>query len=307
MPENENPAPNQQPQPVFVQLPATEPAGDVDVEVLIDAFRSSLKPMLVVVIGVPLLILALSFFMSREYRGEVAVIPVESGASANLVGASGSLGGLAALAGIDLGSDSSGREALAILESRNFLGTFIAERGIEPELAAEARGLLRDEPTRNDVVAFFRDRVLQVIEDSDAGLILIRVQWKDREVAADWANGVVAAVNTHIRARKIAEAEQSIEFLKRERQKSSIVEVQIGIDELIQQQIETIMLANVRTEYAFDVIDPAIVPDEDDYVRPRHAAWTSIAFVAMLLLSVTWVVLRALVGTSARGAARPDR
>ena len=50
-----------------------------------------------------------------------------------------------------------------------------------------------------------------------------------------------------------------------------MVGVQQAIYRLIEEQINTVMLANVREEYAFKVIDPAVVPDIDQYEWPKRA------------------------------------
>ena len=48
------------------------------------------------------------------------------------------------------------------------------------------------------------------------------------------------------------------------------MELQQSIYELIEEQIKRIMLANVRDEYAFQVVDPAAIPDNRYFVRPKR-------------------------------------
>ena len=73
-----------------------------------------------------------------------------------------------------------------------------------------------------------------------------------------------------MRDRAIGEARRSLDYLNRELDKTQIVELRNPIYRLIENRINTVMLANVRDEYAFRIIDRATPPDSDDYSRPLH-------------------------------------
>ena len=60
----------------------------------------------------------------------------------------------------------------------------------------------------------------------------------------------------------MAEAGKSIEYLKQQVANTSLADLQAMFFELIQSQTETVMLAEVRPEYVFKTIDPAVVPEE---------------------------------------------
>jgi uncharacterized protein involved in exopolysaccharide biosynthesis len=52
------------------------------------------------------------------------------------------------------------------------------------------------------------------------------------------------------------------------------------------------MLANVREEYAFRVVDPASVPDADKYVWPRRALILALGLVVSGMGALGWVFAR---------------
>ena len=60
----------------------------------------------------------------------------------------------------------------------------------------------------------------------------------------------------------VTEATKSIEYLKQQVANTSLAELQAMFFELIQSQTETVMLAEVRPEYVFKTIDPAVAPEE---------------------------------------------
>ena len=66
-----------------------------------------------------------------------------------------------------------------------------------------------------------------------------------------------------------SEAEKSIEYLKQQVANTSLADLQAMFFELIQSQTETVMLAEVRPEYVFKTIDPAVVPEEKS--KPSRA------------------------------------
>ena len=120
---------------------------------------------------------------------------------------------------------------------------------------------------------------MDVAENKDTGTIAVSIDLKDRFVAAQWANSIVSLLNEKVRDRVAAEAQRSMSYLSGELDKASSVELRQVIHRLIEAQIETIMLANVRKDFVFRVIDPAVVQDADYYVSPRRVL---LAFIGLL-------------------------
>ena len=79
-----------------------------------------------------------------------------------------------------------------------------------------------------------------------------------------------------------------------ELEKTSVVGTRNAIYSLMETQIQNIMLANVRKEFAFKVIDPAVVLDDDDFFRPDRLVLAILGLAAGLTLSVflaLWLAL----------------
>ena len=69
-------------------------------------------------------------------------------------------------------------------------------------------------------------------------------------------------MNAAVKAQDVDEATRSIAYLKEQAANTSLADLQTMFFELIQSQTETVMLAEVRPEYVFKTIDPAVVPEE---------------------------------------------
>ena len=237
-----------------------------------------------------------AFVMTPVYRATVVMVPVETGEGQNSLGSLvGQLGGLASLAGVAMNDGTDAEEAIATLTSRFFTTKFIVEHDLLPVLFAsmwdaENQDWLVENP---DEVASLTDgfmlmdsSIRSVVRDRDTGLLSLQIDWEDPELAADWANQMVDMINLHLRDQAISEAQDSITYLNLELEKTSVVGTRNAIYSLMETQIQNIMLANVRKEFAFKVIDPAVVLEDDDFFRPNRPVLAILGLAVGFALSV---------------------
>lgn len=244
-----------------------------------------------------------SYIFKLWYRSTVVTMsaPEDRNASA-LTQAAAQFGGLASLAGIRLPSSGTTRtEALATLKAKGFAAEFISKRRLLPLLFAHQWDAqkntwsvpLQDVPTLDDAVELFERRVLNVKEDPKTGLIEVVIDWRDRNLAASWANDLVVEANARVRNRAIDEAQRSLRFLNAELERSQLVETRQAISRLIESQVNSVTLANSREQYALIVIDPAQPSGFDRYVRPNRLAFAAFGALALVLLVSGWRLARA--------------
>ena len=107
---------------------------------------------------------------------------------------------------------------------------------------------------------------------------------------------IVTKANLSLRETAINDAAQSIKFLKNELEKTDVVEVRRAIYSVMEQQLQQIMLANVREQFAFKVIDPAVAPEPDDFVAPRRLLIVVVATVLGGGLAVLYILLSGRLG-----------
>jgi uncharacterized protein involved in exopolysaccharide biosynthesis len=218
----------------------------------------------------------LSFTLTPKYRSEVVVFPASS--SGGMGDLSGQLGGLASLAGINIGGGGGKKsdEALEFLRSRTFTAGFIERHGLMPVLFAKqwdpSRNQWRDPndvPTIAEGVGKFSKKIRQIAEDKRTGVVTLSIIWSDRVAAAQWANALIAEADKALRDRAIAEQDRSVEYLKSESARTSTVEIGTAISKLMETELKNVMLARTRDSYAFKVIDPAVVSDVRDRDSPN--------------------------------------
>lgn len=244
---------------------------------------------------------AFAFLSTPIYRGTTVFIAAGNNGSALVSGNSsfGQFGGLAALTGLDVGeADPQTQEALAVLKSREFTEAFIRDENLMPDLfptrwdaaAGQWKGPKRKWPTLARAYDYFDKHVRTITRDKLTGLITLDVEWRDPAKAAQWANTLVARVNSEMRARAVERATASVGFLEQELAKTSAVETKQAITRLMETQISQRMLADVTHEYAFRVVDTALPPDRDDVVRPKKVLLLVVGLVLGVMLGA-FVVL----------------
>ena len=222
-----------------------------------------------------------AFLATPIYRAEIQFSPVDDNNSSESL--TTLLPGALRSANLGLFGGSSRRaeiaEGVATLKSPQFTIEFITENDLMPVLFAgrwDAETLdwavddPEDVPTLIDGYAFFNNEIRSVVEGDD-GIITLAIEWRDPDISAGWANKLIAKLNLRLRTRAIDEANQTIEYLEEELKKTNVVEIQQAIYSMMENQIKIGTIANVREEFAFKVISPAIPTDADRFVKPRRA------------------------------------
>lgn len=238
-----------------------------------------------------LLSVAYALSLPNIYRAEVVVVPSEEAQGGGLAGLSGQMGGLAALAGVKLGSAGVDKAtvALEVLSSKKFLADFIQKYQLKAPLIAaerwdyrtdqlvfnsklydetnqawvrEVKSPKQPEPSTWEAVKAFQKDILRVQQDKQTGVIKISIEHYSPTLAAKWVTWLLADLNEYMRLKDQAEAEISIQYLEARLKDTGVVVMQEAISRLIEQQMQVLMLGNVRDEYLFTTVDPAMVPEE---------------------------------------------
>lgn len=223
------------------------------------------------------------------YRAEVIVTEArDMGSGGSGSGLASKLGGLASVAGINLGGAGTGSsvDARAVLASRHLVEEFVKRNNLIPELYAGQK----KPATLWKAVEDFRRNILGMHEDKVKGTITIDIDWRDRTTAARWATGFVALANELVRSRAMQDSERSIAYLNEQIAKTSAVDLRAVMYDLVQVEMKNLALANGRAEYAFTTVDPAVPPEER--IRPRRTIMAALGAVGGFLLGVAIAFLR---------------
>lgn len=242
------------------ELVSVAEEGEIDLAAIVRAAWQH-KVLVAVITGIAgLIAVAVALLTAPIFRADVVVTDVREAGLGAAVSSStlGQLGGLASIAGFNLGATANKTQVnQAVLKSRNLVEQFIQRNGLIDELFEDSD----DEPTLWLAVERFQGGVLRISEDTRQGKTTITMDWKDPEVAAKWANGFIALANDLIRKRALDEATRNVAYLTEQIDKTHVVELQRVMYNLVENETKALMLANARVEYAFQVVDPATAPE----------------------------------------------
>ena len=94
----------------------------------------------------------------------------------------------------------------------------------------------------------------------DKSLVTVELTLYDADNIASILNNLIRGVNSFIREDTIVDTGKNISFLKKEINKTILSDSKDMLYRLIEQQTQSIMLANTREDFAFRIIDPAMDP-----------------------------------------------
>jgi uncharacterized protein involved in exopolysaccharide biosynthesis len=243
---------------------------------------------------------AAAFIVPKQYQGIVELSPVSPDKGGSFGSSTSEMGGvLGALAGISLGSDSAKSEAIAVLQSESLTDAYIVQNNLLPVLYsddwdAKTNSWKSAKDAGKDTLWManrkFDRNIRKVAANVKTGLITMTITWRDAQVAAQWANGLVRMANDRIRDKAIEQAERNIAYLNEQAEKTNVVEMRQVIFNIMQKELTKAMVARGSEEYAFKVIDPATVPERPS--SPRKTLWILGGGFGGLLLSISAVSIR---------------
>ena len=253
------------------------------------------------------------------YKASTLLAPAsEQGSAGGLAKMAGQFGGLASLAGINLGGGGTDKTGLAleVLKSRLFIENFINKHQLLVPLMAtrnwdintntlilddelynaksntwirEVSAPKKAEPSAWEAFEAFKE-LFSVSSDKETGMITISIEHYSPEIAKQWLLWLVAEINNTMREQDKSEAQRSIDFLSEKLQETQLADMQTVFYQLIEEQTKTIMLAEVSQEYVLKTIDPANAPDEK--AKPKRALIVVLGTMLGGILSVLIVLVR---------------
>ena len=265
-----------------------------------------------------------SLLLPNQYTATALLAPAQS-ESNGLSSTLGQLSGLSSLTGVSIFGQENTESQIAqeIMKSWSFIEMFISDNDLSVEVfAAEGwsrssgklqinhglydiasrEWLLQDDdtdafrpPTSWELFKRFRQMV-SVSEDKKSGLVSVSIEYYSPQMAKDWLDLYVSAINEHMQSRQIAKVSNNIDYLEAQIDKTSIAEMREVFYTIIEEQIKKKMVAEASPDYAFVTVSPSMVPQKKS--QPNRAMICILGTLLGGMLSVLLVF----VGHYARGS-----
>ena len=238
-----------------------------------------------------------ALILPNIYTSTATLAPSEEQQGGGLSALASQFGGLASLAGVSLGNGKVDKTTIAveIANSRQFMTRFVREHQLEVALMAatgmdkKTKALVIDddlfdvktqrwvrkvkegqsiEPTDWELYKVI-SKIIAVTQDKKSGFVTISIDYYSPEMAKQWVDWFVTDLNNYMRKRDQIDSKRNITYLKQQLEKTAVADMQTVFYQLIEQQIKTLMLSEVNTEYVFKTLDPAVVAEEK--TKPKRA------------------------------------
>ena len=214
-------------------------------------------------------------------------------------GALSQLGGLASLAGINVGGGTS-ETPVAVLRSKDFAREFIDDKQLLPVLLADQWDAVTGkwkqtdpgkQPDIRDAVKFFDEQVRAVTEDKKTGLITLAITWTDSAVSAEWANELVKRVNDRLQRQSLEESERNIKYLQSEITSTNVAALQQSLGKVLESEMQKMLLARGNEEFAFKIVDHAVA--QKRRAKPQRGLVVIVSALLGALLAIVAILVRA--------------
>lgn len=258
-----------------------------------------------------------AFSLPNLYKSDAVLAPVEQ-TNSGIGGMASAFGGLASLAGVNLGGGKLDKTSLAIeiMKSRAFVFKFIEKHEVRPDLIAvkqwdsdnnrliydgnvydivtkkwlrKVKAPLLAQPSLQESYKAFQ-KAVNIEQDKINSLVSISVKHYSPYIAKKWVNWLIDDINEEMRIRDLREAENSVVYLNKQIDNTKNTNMQKMLYQLIEEQTKTIMFANVREQYVLKTIDPAFVPEQKSSPRRELICVLGIFlgfFIGLFLVLVT--------------------
>ena len=289
---------------------------------LVELWRAIWSGKLLIIIISALFAVSSIFYAINQpniYKATTLLAPTsDQGGAGGLAKMAGQFGGLASLAGINLGGGGTDKTGLAleVLKSRFFIENFITKHNLLVPLIAvnnwdintntlmfdekiynvtsktwvrEVKAPKLPEPSPWQAFKAFTN-ILTISTDKESGMVTLAIEYYSPEIAIQWLKWLVNDINTTMREQDKIEAQSSIDYLTIKLQETQLADMQTVFYQLIEEQTKTIMLAEVSKEYVLKTIDPANAPEEK--AKPKRALIVVLGTMLGGVLSVLIVLIR---------------
>jgi uncharacterized protein involved in exopolysaccharide biosynthesis len=275
----------------------------------------------IIIISMLFAVASIFFALSKPniYKASAILAPAASKGGAGGLGAlAGQFGGLASMAGINLGGGGGDKTALAleIIKSRSFIESFIAKHDLlVPLMAAKNWDLATDTlildeelydeannkwirevkaPKKPEPSSWeaFRDfsEIITVSQDKTSSMVNIDIEFYSPTIAKQWLTWLIKDINEFMREQDQIEAQASIDYLTEQLSEIEVATMETVFYQLIEEQTKNMMLTRVKKEYVLKTIDQAQVPETKD--KPKRALIVVLGTMLGGILSVLIILIR---------------
>ena len=200
---------------------------------------------------------AFSFSVEDKYKSDALMQTSNDVSSSKNTG----YGALASIAGISIGNSSEADKsilAIEVLKSRDFLKHIVKNPKVFKTLSVDSF---------ENFAKFhknFNRNIFSLNKNKNTGYITISVTHQDPIFAKELLELIVAELNFLQKEKDLKESTNALSYLNAQYASKTLTNIKDSINKLVEEQLQTQMLLNIKKDYIFSYIDKPNLPIEKD-------------------------------------------
>jgi len=250
-----------------------------------------IKDQAFIFIGVVLFSIIITFFVAittpNIYKSTAILAPSNSKYSSNFSGVQSSLGGLAALAGLDsegqVSSDSIAIKTIQsydffeqLYENEDFLKYLFAVEDInlntlqlsyDTKIYKDNKWIVK--PTISQAYKTFYKKHFDIFKDRKSGFIYLHVESENPKLAYLMNKIILDEIDDYTRKSATEESRRALNYIENKISLTASNDVRNVLGKLAERELQILILSEAGTGFAFQTIQSPFIPFEKD--RPRKS------------------------------------
>ncbi len=229
-----------------------------------------------------------ALLMTPVYEANALIAP--AGKSSTDYAGMGGMSAMAFSIGLTTPASASMAELVNLLNSNILKEETVRRHNLVPLLSGKSATDTRSEEQKIRSAVGFLQGALKVEPMRKENAIRLSMRSRDPKMAATILDNVLAELTEHMSSEARRVAQTNKKYLEGEVDRTTDPFIRAKIYSLIAQQVETSMMAEVKENFAFKMLDPPRVPSHKS--GPNRSRMVMIAFAASLIAGIVVAFLR---------------
>ena len=117
-------------------------------------------------------------------------------------------------------------------------------------------------PSNQEAFEEVYEKILSISMNKNSGFVSISITHKSPMIAKKWLDLIILNINESMRELDKQSSQRSIDFLNESTKLTSVRSINDVISILLENQMQTLMLANSQKDYVFKIIESPIAPEK---------------------------------------------
>jgi uncharacterized protein involved in exopolysaccharide biosynthesis len=217
----------------------------------------------------------ISFISPKIYEAKAIIMPVAQSQDQSNMSA------IVSQFGITSPQGSNSSEIVSLLQSNVLMERVIKKYNLIPIFFSDKeKGKIENEQSW-DGIRYLKKTIYKVNDNKSKGVIELSAEYKDPEISARILTYILTELTDYMSSEAKRVADTNKKYLESLIDKNSDPLIKQKIYTMIARQIEISMMAEVKENYAFKILDPPKIPDRK--IRPRILSNIILSFIISLV------------------------